>query len=232
MVEVLFAESEAASMKAEKKKSLKREPAERVEETPEEVICLGFLLDIGDIRENVDSAYRKTLIYDLYTQEAWGKDLEVDAELRNLADVYVREMQRLKNYLEEGETIRIWYSDAPYSVCGFYHVCSILSEYDNPVRVVKIPEYIVRGNEIISYRNWGEVAAEEFAGFLPYERELSREEVRMYRSLWMELQEENTPLRAIINGKIMSVGENFYDFLIWKELTKKPIKEARLICRV
>ncbi len=119
-----------------------------------------------------------------------------------------------------------------YSVCGFYHVCSILSEYDNPVRVVKIPEYIVRGNEIISYRNWGEVAAEEFAGFLPYERELSREEVRMYRSLWMELQEENTPLRAIINGKIMSVGENFYDFLIWKELTKKPIKEARLICRV
>ena len=141
-------------------------------------------------------------------------------------------MQRLKNYLEEGETIRIWYSDAPYSVCGFYHVCSILSEYDNPVRVVKIPEYIVRGNEIISYRNWGEVAAEEFAGFLPYERELSREEVRMYRSLWMELQEENTPLRAIINGKIMSVGENFYDFLIWKELTKKPIKEARLICRV
>ena len=232
MVEVLFAESEAASMKAGKKKSLKREPAERVEETPEEVICLGFLLDIGDIRENVDSADRKTLIYDLYTQEAWGKDPEVDAELRNLADVYVREMQRLKNYLEEGETIRIWYSDAPYSVCGFYHVCSILSEYDNPVRVVKIPEYIVRGNEIISYRNWGEVAAEEFAGFLPYERELSREEVRMYRSLWMELQEENTPLRAIINGKIMSVGENFYDFLIWKELTKKPIKEARLICRV
>ena len=156
----------------------------------------------------------------------------MDAELRNLADVYVREMQRLKNYLEEGETIRIWYSDAPYSVCGFYHVCSILSEYDNPVRVVKIPEYIVRGNEIISYRNWGEVAAEEFAGFLPYERELSREEVRMYRSLWMELQEENTSLRAIINGEIMSVGENFYDFLIWKELTKKPIKEARLICRV
>ena len=74
MVEVLFAESEAASMKAGKKKSLKREPAERVEETPEEVICLGFLLDIGDIRENVDSAYRKTLIYDLYTQEAWGNN--------------------------------------------------------------------------------------------------------------------------------------------------------------
>lgn len=248
MIEVLFAESETASMKVGKrtvltgktnesiavwntgkKKPPKKEDTGWIEGTPEEVVCLGFLLDIGDIRENVDSAYRKTLIHDLYTQEAWGKDTEVDAELWNLADVYVRELQRLKNYLEEGETIRIWYSDAPYSVCGFYHVCSILSEYDNPIRVVKIPEHIVRGNEIVSYQNWGEVAVEEFAGFLSYERELSREEVRMYRSLWVELQEENTPLRAIINGKMMGVGEDFYDFLIWKELSQKPIKEARLI---
>lgn len=229
MIEVLFAESEAASMKAGKKKPLKREPAGGIEGTPEEVICLGFLLDIGGIRENVDSAYRKTLIHDLYTQEAWGKNPEVDAEFWNLADVYVRELQRLKNYLEEGETIRIWYSDAPYSVCGFYHVCSILSEANNQIRVVKLPEHIVRGSEIISYQHWGEVAAEEFAGFLRYERELSREEVRMYRTLWMELQEDNMPLRAVINGKVMGVGEEFYDFLIWKELSPKPIKEARLI---
>ena len=64
---------------------------------------------------------------------------------------------------------------------------------------------------------------------MPYERELSREEVRMYRALWMELQEDNMPLRAVINGKVMGVGEEFYDFLIWKELSQKPIKEARLI---
>ncbi|MFR5027465.1 MAG: DUF1835 domain-containing protein [Coprococcus sp.] len=28
-----------------------------------------------------------------------------------------------------GEPVRIWYSDAPYSRCGFYHVCSILKNY-------------------------------------------------------------------------------------------------------
>lgn len=248
MIEVLFAESEVASMKdvknavltgktaglvavwsARKKKASKKEHTGWIEGTPEEVICLGFLLDIGDIRENVNSAYRKTLIHDLYTQEAWGKNPEVDAEFWNLADIYVRELQRLKNYLKKGETIRIWYSDAPYSVCGFYHVCSILSEANNQIRVVKLPEHIVRGSEVISYQHWGEVAAEEFAGFLPYERELSREEVRMYRALWMELQEDNMPLRAVINGKVMGVGEEFYDFLIWKELSQKPIKEARLI---
>lgn len=98
MIEVLFAESEVASMKAVKnavltgktagsvavwsagkKKAPKKEHTGWIEGTPEEVIYLGFLLDIGDIRENVNSAYRKTLIHDLYTQEAWGKNPEVDA---------------------------------------------------------------------------------------------------------------------------------------------------------
>ena len=46
---------------------------------------------------------------------------------------------------------------------------------------------------------------------------------------WNELREENSPLRASVNGKILSVPEDFYDFLIWKHLTKEPVKEARLI---
>ncbi|MGN0316723.1 MAG: DUF3658 domain-containing protein [Lachnospira sp.] len=94
---------------------------------------------------------------------------------------------------------------------------------------MKIPGHIVHGNVIVSCNNWEEVAAEEFAGFLQYERGLSKEEVKMYHSLWNELKEDNNPLRAVINGKIMGVAEEFYDFLIWKRLTKKPIKEARLI---
>ncbi len=248
MIEVLFAESEAASMKAAKstviagktdgptsvwlagkKKPPKREHTGWIEGTSEEVICLGFMLDIGGIKEGIDSPYRKNLIYSMYAQEPWGKDPEADAELRNLTDVYVRELERLKEYLKNGETVRVWYSDAPYSVCGFYQLCSILSGYENQVRILNMPEHIVRGNVIVSTRNWGEVAAEEFAGFLQYEIELSREEMRMYRSQWSELQEDNSPLRAVINGQIVGVTEDFYDFLIWKKLTKEPIKEARLI---
>lgn len=40
---------------AGKKKPPKREDSGWLEGTAEEVICLGFLLDIGDIREAVDS---------------------------------------------------------------------------------------------------------------------------------------------------------------------------------
>lgn len=216
MIEILFGESEAASMKEAKN-------------TTEEVICLGFMLDIGDIKEPVDSVYRKELIYSMYAQNQWEQDIEWDNEMRKAGEIYISELLRLKQFLDNGEMVRIWYSDAPYSRCGFYHLCRILEKYENEIRVVKIPEYVVREKSIIAYKNWGEVAAEEFAGFLSYEKKLSKEEVRMYAILWGNLVEDNSPLRSVVNGKVLGVPEDFYDFQIWKRLTNKPVKEARLI---
>lgn len=221
MIEILFGESEAASMQAAKNKI--------VLGTAEEVICLGFMMDVGNIREPADSLYRKELIYSMYAQNQWEQDKEVEEDLKKLGDAYAKELLRLKKFLDNGEAVRIWYSDAPYSRCGFYHLCRILKEYDNEIRVVRLPEYVIRENSITFYRNWGEAAAEEFAGFLPYQKNLSKEEVHMYAGLWGDLVEDNSPLRAVINGRVLGVPEDFYDFQIWKELTNQPIKEARLI---
>ena len=248
MIEVLFGESEAASMKAAKSMKIvgyvngptsvlvtgKETPPERtfagwVEGTSEDVVCLGFMLDIGNIKEPIDSPYRKNLIYSMYAQNQYVKNPKIDQELKLTGEVYLNELLRLKEYLENGETIRVWYSDTPYSICGFYSLCQILQKYKNEIHIVKLPEYMVRKTSIISYRNWGEVSAEEFAEFLTYESVLTKEEVRMYAQLWTELTEDNSPLRAMINGKVTGVSEDFYDFLIWKRLTRKPIKEARLI---
>ena len=248
MIEVLFGESEAGSMKAAKNKIVigrvdgptsvwmagKKRPPESpfagwVEGTSEEVVCLGFMLDIGDIKEPVDSLYRKNLIYSMYAQDQWEQDEAMEEELKQTADIYVKELSRLKSFLDNGETLRIWYSDAPYSRCGFYHLCRMLRKYENEIRVVKLPEYAVREKSITIYKNWGEVAAEEFAGFLPYEKKLSKEEIRLYGLLWSELADDNSPLRAVINGRVLGVPEDFYDFLIWKKITDKPVKEARLI---
>lgn len=248
MIEILFGESEAASMKVAKNTMVigavngptsvfmagKKVPPQKpftgwIEGTAEEVICLGFMLDIGDIKKPVDSGYRKELIYSMYAQNQWEQDNEWDNEMKKAGEVYISELFRLKQFLDNGEMVRIWYSDAPYSRCGFYHLCRILEKYENEIRVVKIPEYVVREKNITAYKNWGEVAAEEFAGFLSYEKRLSKEEVRMYAILWSNLVEDNSPLRSVINGKVLGVPEDFYDFQIWRKLTEKPVKEARLI---
>ena len=154
----------------------------------------------------------------MYAQNQWEQDIEWDNEINKAGEIYIRELFRLKQFLNQGETVRIWYSDAPYSRCGFYHLCQILEKYENEIRVVKIPEYVVREKDITVYKNWNEVAAEEFAGFLSFEKSLSKEEVRMYSSLWNDLVEDNSPLRAVVNGKVLGVPEDFYDFQIWKRL--------------
>ena len=248
MIEVLFGESETASMKAAKNKIVvghvngptsvwiagKKTPPERtfagwVEGTAEEVICLGFMLDIGDIKVPVDSQYRKNLIYSMHAQNQWRRNMELEAELKQTGDAYVKELLRLKKFLEAGEKIRVWYSDAPYSRCGYYNLCRILQGYENEIYTVKLPEYVIRNHTVISYSNWGEVAAEEFAGFLSHEKLLEKEEIRMYALLWGQLVEDNSPLRAVINGRVTGVPEDCYDFLLWKKLSVRPIKEARLI---
>jgi len=33
----------------------------------------------------------------------------------------------------------------------------------------------------------------------------------------------------MVNGRLVGVGEDFYDFAIWKRLTKEPVKEVTLI---
>lgn len=255
MIEVLFGESEAASMKAAKsiaakytvklktihgihgpaavwaagrKKPAQNEQAGWLEGNAGEVVCLGFMLDIGDIKEAADSRYRKELIDSMYAQDQRAEDSAADTKDR--MNVYADELARLVQYLKDGETVRIWYSDAPYSRCGYYHLCTLLQHYENEVYVIKLPEYIVRADRtIVLYKSWGEVAAEEFASFLPYEKKLFKEEVRMTAGHWSGLVEDNSPLRAVINGKVIGVPQDFYDFLIWKKLTSDPVREAALI---
>lgn len=246
MIEVLFGESEAGAMRVAKSNNIQdinkgptsiigkerymsKQKIKWISGKSEEVICLGFLLDIGNIKESVDSPYRKNLIFSMFYQEQWGNDAEMAEELKQTGNFYVEELKRLEKYLNQDETVRIWYSDSPYAKCGLYFLCNRMRKYENPIVVVKLPEYKVIHNGIILCHNWGDIAAEEFSEFLQYERTLSREERMMYGQLWTKLVEENAPLRTIINGKIISVEEEFYDFFIWKRLTDKPIKQARLI---
>ena len=237
MIEVLFGESEAASMKMAKGRGTVVRSSEKTEEGsgtwigghPGQVSCLGFMLDIGDIKEPVDGRYRRDLIRAMYGQEQWGKQEEDADELKAAGDLYTAELERLAEYIGQGEPVRIWYSDSPYSRCGFYFLCGWLKPRQADVRVVKLPEYVQRANVIRRYRNWGEIGPEEFAGFLSGERRLSHEEQRLYANEWSLLVEDNSPLRAVINGEMTGVPEDFYDFLIWKRLTGKPVKQVRLI---
>lgn len=51
----------------------------------------------------------------------------------------------------------------------------------------------------------------------------------MYAMEWSEMLDAGTMLRAVVNGKLLGVPEDFYDFLILQRVTHKPQKEARVV---
>ena len=51
---------------------------------------------------------------------------------------------------------------------------------------------------------------------------------------WKELQQENVSLRAVLNGKLVSVPDSLYDIFILRELEKQEdeFNEAQLVGQV
>lgn len=249
MIEVMFGESEAGSMKVAKhykkpdfhnsaigwfgKKPTKEEfdkmfDGKAVGGNSSEVVCIPLMLDMGDINEPIESEYRKGLILDMFTTNGISDRNSLDFD--KVWEKYLNEIERLKNYASQGESIRLWYSDAPYSACGFYYVCNILREFNCKVSAVKLPQYMQLGDNLIQfYTNWGEIEAGKFCDFLHLEEELTSCEIRSFASNWVELKEERSTLRAVINGKVIGVPEDFYDHVIRKEIPDGEFIMGRLI---
>ena len=222
MIEVLFGESDAEALKIAIEKRV-------ISGSTEKVICLALMLDIGDIRENIDSTYRQNLIFDMYTENGYDNSEETLKELRNAVRQYADEQSRFMDYVLKGEPIRIWYSNAPYDMCGFYYICHILKDISNEIFIVKLPEYIQIQDMVLAYQGWGQIVAENFDTFIRYEKKISRIEKIMFSNKWLELVEDNSPLRAVVNKQLIGVPVDFYDHLIYKHLGFEPIKEVQLI---
>ena len=231
----MFGESEAGSMKVAKKyqkPDYHNGATAWVGGNSSEVICLPFMLDIGDINMPIDSEYRKNLIMEMYTING-RDDISTKIELEEAWKKYLKEIERLKNCASKGEEFRLWYSNAPYSLCGFYYICSLLKEYNCKVSIIKLPQHMqLSENEIQFYTSWNEIDAEMFYKFLPLETALSSCELRSFASDWNELKEESSTLRAYVNGKVIGVPEDFYDHIIRKEIPDGEFIMARLIGNV
>jgi hypothetical protein len=141
-----------------------------------------------------------------------------------------KDMEKLLSAAKDGIPIRIWKSNAPYSTCGFHFVCNLLRNINCNISVVSLPEYSpISEDEIFEYSNWGDVPVGKFYQFLSLEKQLSDIEKRGIGERWHDLMVENAPLRAVLNGKLTSVPENFYDFIIINNLPDSDFFMARFI---
>lgn len=146
-------------------------------------------------------------------------------------------LEAIRNRAENGETIRIWYSNMPDEMSGFYWIMSMLKEWElssAKVVFIKRPEWETENETLIQQNSWGEVEPGKWHRYLSLQKAAPPVLVQAVASRWAELQHENAALRAVVNGRLQSVPENFYDHFIIREIAAEgdEFHEANLIGRI
>ena len=211
---------------AQKQAQQKREALDReaipLGGTAADVLGLSLGLEMGDIREPLGEARRELLRrwYDGNDEAAdqdWQETLESADRLRACGP---------------GDAVRIWVDHTPSSACGLLHAASLRKDTEAAVSVVPLPRWREEGKAVVSYQGWGEVEPELFGHFLSREEPVPPLILGVMASRWRELQQENAPLRAVVNGRVRSVEEDFYDGLIRKHIPAGQTKIANIIGNV
>lgn len=195
-----------------------------------EILCFPLMWSIGDISDSTPGQARRDVLHRMCTFDLDECREQIDRQMKEAAASY----QTLLERAAEGEAVRVWYSRQPDELCGFYWLMAQLDGMpDCPVSAAKLPLYVETGkDELVAHNCWGEVSPEEC--LIPQEQAVSLNVRRSAARHWQELQEENAPLRAEINRRLVSVPEDFYDCFIRTELPQmgEAFLQGRLIGRV
>lgn len=197
-----------------------------------DVFCFPLGLSIGDISGDACSQQRRNSV-------AAGAALfstELPYYLEDI-DRSVENFEVLVKRAEQGEPIRIWYSDQPDEMCGMLWFLSELKrrvQHLPTVLRLKLPAVYQVGSTMVSSCGWGAVDPERLHVFLPLTQTVTPEYLSYADFEWKQLQRKQMPLRVVLNGRVQSVPANFFDSFVERELDKMPdeFSEAELIGNV
>ena len=196
-----------------------------MEGTSKDVAALTLSLDIGDISDMKTSMDgRKKLLHDLFANYPGVSDEIWESNQHTL--------KRLNQAKETLEPVRMWIcASDPAELCGLYFVCREMADTQTPLSVVRVPVQIEKDNSIVSYRNTGDINPEELGKYTEYEEPISVLQRSVFANIWSGLVSDNAPLRAVINGSLMGVPEDFYDFAMRVNMPDGEFAIALLIGR-
>lgn len=200
-----------------------------------DVYGFSLALSVGDIVSSPFGTQRlETLgrLFSVYPDDE-GRSA-ARALLKDAAD----SLSAIRRRAEAGEELRIWYSSQPDELCGFYWFMDQLQQWDSwggPVLTVQLPEWEpVRNDQLVRKNSWGDVAPGEWHRYVALQQPLTPALRQFCSSHWRELQRENAPLRAVLNGRLVSAPQTLYDSFILREIeaADPSFQEAAVVGRV
>ncbi len=197
----------------------------------EDIIGISFDLSQDDISSEIclENCPRKDFIRSIYSFDRHNIGIDMEESIGEFWSNCIDDLEKIKSYPPE---IRVWLDSTPEAQCGLLFLADLLKESQTVIHIVELPKQIVReDNTIIEYRGWGEIEPERYGTFINGQRVLSRKNILDLANRWQQLKSENSPLRVIENGLIISADINYYDDLIRKEFPKDSCGIAYIIGR-
>lgn len=190
---------------------------------PGNVLALPGRWDIGPLAGGFNSPARRDILTRLL--DTWPQS-DPGPEAEKLLEQVDASLQRILMAGQVGEPLRVWVSDLANDACGLRWLMNELcrAESGSAISLITLPRYDCRPGEnvICERRGWFEAGAGEWGRFVPQAQTVAPLLRRVLAEEWQRLEAENAPLRAVVNGRLVSVAADFYDPFLRRALKRLP----------
>lgn len=184
----------------------------------ENVLCIGYALDVGPIDYNDNMENRK----DIFKRLEYSFEF-TECEIDDFFDRQQNDIKELLDFAKTHEHIRFWRSREPHNLCAFAYTCYLLSNINCDITYIDLPEHM---------SSWSFVPSNKYCEYLHLEEKLDLNTKFFYINKWIELKNENASMRAIVNGSLTSVDESFYDWFIFSSINEDGSMIADVIVNI
>lgn len=183
-----------------------------------DILLFSLALSVGRIRETGIGPGREAALSLLM-----GAFPSIGADVvRESLAAARKNLSRLLERAADGEAVRVWSSSNPDEACGLYWLMEQLRPLgldQREVILVALPEWEEQSDgTVIRRTSWGEVEPHQWGRLARCGERLPPARMLAMADHWRQLQQENAPLRAVLNGRLASASEDLYDPAILREL--------------
>lgn len=195
-----------------------------------DILPFPLWLSIGPIDEEGIGPLREATLEQLLSLYPQGR--------QTVAEILASTRQRLATLLSRAahEPVRIWVDHTPDAACGLRWTLDQLRPlgFENlDLQVVELPVLAPHEGGGLVLCNLGELHPSEWGRLAQTARPLPADQAAALAVQWQQLKAQDAPLRAVLNGVLVSAAEDLYDPYLRRVLDdlEDTFQEAALIGR-
>ncbi|ETT86929.1 DUF1835 domain-containing protein [Bacillus mycoides] len=210
---------------------------QRHEYKNEKVICVNEDFSIGPI-------YKLDSIEGMQERKQWLKEVLTtvgpasDLDYLDWIETTLKQSSQIIEEVPSGSKVILWYGENASDVIGVRFVLSLLQDKNMQFEVVNVTDFShyiefkvrdLQDKEIPHVlKSLGEMPSELILEALQTKKELSQAQVQSLIQDWKKFSQTNGVLRLLVDGKINTVSEDYYDVSILAN-TSNEYKSASVI---